>query len=165
MIIGIYGDLGSGKTLFMTLLGYILYNKGYNIMANYHLNFPYQPINLQKIEELNKCAILIDELHIFIDSRRSMSKFNQKFSYFILQTRKRGIIFIYTSQFKRSVDLRIRDITDISILADKNKKNGKVYYTYYIHSAKPRLIKINEDEIKFVYDLYDTNQIIQPIDL
>ena len=169
MIIEICGDLGSGKTLFMTLLGYICYKKGYLIMSNYHLNFPYQPINLKDLESIQKCCILIDEMHIFVDSRSSMKDFNKKFSYFILQSRKRQTNLIYTTQYRQSVDKRVRNLTDISIIAEKQKDiQGNLWFKYVIFNSwlrQPKVIRLHEDLIKFVYRLYDTNQIIKPIDI
>jgi len=169
MIIEIMGDLGSGKTLFMTFLGHLLYKKGYPIMANYHLGFPYKPIDFKQVQELTKCAILVDEMHVFMDSRRSLKKFNQEFSYFILQTRKRNIILIYTTQFHSSVDLRLRRIVDYIIMAEKQKDaQNNIWFKYIVFSGfskVPKVLRIHEDRLKYLYKLYDTNQIIEPINL
>src|SRR5690606_23431888 len=116
MIIGINGDIGSGKTILAVYFAFKLKKKGYRIMSNVPITFPdgtkSEPVDVRNLDKLDHCVIILDEAHIFLDSRRSASKGNLTTSYFILQTRKRGIIFIYTAQLGSSVDKRLRNVQD-----------------------------------------------------
>lgn len=133
-------------------------------MSNYKIRFAdkteAKAIDVRNLDKLEKCVVILDEAHIYLDSRRSASKTNMTTSYFILQTRKRGIILIYTAQLGTSVDKRLRNVQDYNIVAIKNKK----YFKYYVSSqTMQKSIIINKEKFKPVFKIYDTNQIIPPI--
>ena len=164
MIIGINGDIGSGKTVLGVYLAYKLKKKNYKIMSNVKIKFPdgseSEAINVKNLEHLDNCVIVLDEAHTILDSRRSASKTNLTTSYFILQTRKRGIVLIYTAQLGTSVDKRLRNVQDYNIVAIKNKK----YFKYLIsNQTQERSIIIDKEKFKPIFKMYDTNQIIPPI--
>jgi thymidine kinase len=105
MIVGFIGDMGSGKTLSMVRLAYSLHLKGYTIYSNFKLFFPFEYFTLQDIlsyaensQNFTNTVFLIDEAHIFMDSRRSASARNLALSYFILQTRKQNVWLFFTTQ-------------------------------------------------------------------
>jgi len=115
MIIGIVGDIGSGKTLSMTHLGMIMQKSGISIYSNYHLEFPHVRIdNIQDINSINTPtnALLFDEIWITADSRKSMQYENIMLSTSVLQSRKKHIDILYTTQYIAQVDTRIRDVTN-----------------------------------------------------
>lgn len=123
-IIGLTGDRGSGKTLVMVYLGLKEHIKrGAKIYANFHLKgVPYTYIDFPTLlwmadneVDLRDCIILIDEAHIWVDSRTSGKKLNRLFTYFLLQTGKDNINIYWTSQRKGQVELRLRQQTDIWI--------------------------------------------------
>jgi len=120
-VIGIIGDIGSGKTLFMTYIAYILYNKGWRVYANYKLNFPYTSIislkTLDNLEGKNN-MILLDEAWITADSRKSGSYLNLALSKIVLQSRKKSAELLYTTQYANQVDIRIRQITHVYIVPE-----------------------------------------------
>ena len=106
------GVKGSGKTCYMTALLCESYRQGRTVYANYHLQFPYTPLNMEEIvddmENLQNVAIAIDEAQIYFDCRMSASKQNRLFSYLMLQSRKRNVDINMTSQQLFNVDVRIR---------------------------------------------------------
>ena len=164
MIIGINGDIGSGKTVLAVFFAYLLKLKGYRVMSNVRIKFPdgteAEPIDTKNLDKLDHCVIILDEAHIYLDSRRSASKTNMTTSYFILQTRKRGIILIYTAQLGTSVDKRLRNVQDFNIVAIKNKQ----FFKYVVSSqTSERRITIRKDKFKPIFKMYDTNEIIPPI--
>lgn len=112
------GRRGAGKTLTMVKDAYKYYLNGYKILSNIKLPFG-ELINesdilaLDKESNLYNCVILLDELQIFFESRRSMKKQNLDFSNFIQQLRKRNITLLGTTQYSNTVDLRFRQHTDI----------------------------------------------------
>lgn len=171
MLIGIKGKLGAGKTLAMTFLGYLAQQKyGTKIASNYKTTFSDQYITtLKQFESFKNGIMLLDELWLWIDSRRSGSDKNMIVNKIPLASRKRGLIIIYTSQQIGQTDLRIRGITDLIIeptltpLVDNS--TGKLIYdskgfplsicTLHIFGAKVKKISFLANS---VYDLYDTNE-------
>lgn len=169
MIIGFVGKMGSGKTLCMTMLAHWYYTKGSEIFANYSLKFPYKSIDYNKIKgldiEFQNSVLLLDEIHTFIDSRASMTNRNKAVSYFITQSRKRQLIFMYTTQRWGQVDVRMRNNTDYVFKCRKteseNKKNVYINIEMYNYDGKMRRLKIRANPY---FNLYDTTQIVNPFE-
>lgn len=114
------GEKRSGKTLSMVAETYEE-TKGTDIKiyANFELNKKYFPnfirITKKDLENFYKnkdefynSYFLIDEIHIFMDSRKFGKKGNQKIGYFLGQMGKRGNTFRGTSHFPHLVDFRLR---------------------------------------------------------
>jgi len=100
----------------MVYYAYIYYRKGYDIYSNVGLKFPYTTLTRETLEEytkskkqFKKAIFLIDEAYLFFDSRRSGSKLNRIFSYFMLQTSKRNVHLFVTAQFFHTLDKRFRE--------------------------------------------------------
>lgn len=168
----------------MTHQAYLYYRSGHQIYSNYKLTFPFiqgakQPIYLtmRRLKELveNKKALqnvvlLIDEAHIFIDSRSSMEKKRKIITYFILQTRKSNVRLLYTTQHMGQVDKRLRDTTDIicmcSNLSNKSslvKDKGRPVHILqqsvfqWRDEMKPRKKVLYANPI---FSLFDTTEMI-----
>ncbi|MGV9141417.1 MAG: zonular occludens toxin domain-containing protein [Promethearchaeota archaeon] len=112
------GKRGAGKTLTMIKDGYKYYKSGWKVLRNLKACFgefidEESILSLDKTSNIRDCVILMDELQIFFDSRRSMKKENMKFSNFIQQVRKRNIIILGTTQYSNTIDLRLRQHIDI----------------------------------------------------
>lgn len=172
MITMYIGGMGSGKSLSMVRQAYHYYKQGYTILSNMKLNFPHTVINSEMIrkfasnrENLYNTVILIDEIHIFIDSRRSSSSKNLMASYFITQTRKQKVKLLGTSQHRHQLDRRLRD--NVSIYIDCEKIELPMMYK----DGNPTLLVINHvntpkryEKMTFIgnpyFKLYDTEEII-----
>lgn len=63
--------------------------------------------------ELEDCVLLLDEMYQIADSRSSGSKLNKLFTYFMVQTRKRGVDVYFCTHHLDHVDLRLRRAADI----------------------------------------------------
>jgi len=173
MIIGYIGTRGRGKTLSCVREAYEHYLEGYEIYSNIKLNNKYfkkwnwidnkMIINWVKGDkQFKKAFFILDEVHIYLDSRMGMSKRNVIISYFVLQTRKRNVRIGYTTQFFDQVDKRLRQPTEVLIscqnymiangMFQKNrvyqKETGKSFYDTFKGSD--------------YFDYYDTNEIINP---
>ena len=178
MLIGIEGGLGSGKSAIMVKYLNVdkhKYNK--HIMCNIGLEgMEYEPIDVYKLLEyeegntsLYDITLGIDELTVFADCRTSMSKRNRVLSYLVLQSRKRNVDVYYTTQDLQMIDFRIVDHTPITVHAEKlfNKKNEEIdhYRKYTIidrtNPKRPKLTTFIMD-LRPLYDLYDTDEIVQP---
>ena len=160
MIITIHGGLGSGKTLFLTYLAYKSYKNNLTVYSNYHLAFNYKPIILNETFNYENCFIAFDEMHVYFDSRSSISRFNKIFSYFVLQTRKRNVTLCCTAQLYSSLDKRVRNVADRIIWAEKTNNGFKYTITDGLQ-VKTILLPFNQAEK--IYKLYDTKQIIHPL--
>lgn len=170
------GSKGSGKTLTAVKDAYKYYLKGFDVYTNMSsLNFAYtiessDMMKLGKDSNLYNCVILVDEVQILFDSRRSMKKENLDFSNFIQQVRKRRIRFLATTQYKNSTDRRLRDNLDIlvkpKILSlDKGEIVEVVYYDLtsiedildYGGGGFPKFLNLVYIPNK-IYELYDTEE-------
>lgn len=117
------GSRGKGKTLTMVKDAYRYYLDGYKVLANIDLPFAKYISNedvllLDKDSRVRNCVLLLDEIQVFYDSRASSNKVNMRFSNFIQQIRKRGVIVLCTTQFANAVDKRLRQHLDIIALPE-----------------------------------------------
>jgi len=120
MIVSLEGVMGSGKSLTATALAYEEYRvHGKKVLSNNHMNFPHQFFDLQYFldhlqdEEMEDCVLILDEAYLYLDSRTSASKLNKLFTYFTVQTRKRGVDMYICTHHIDIVDKRLRRAIDI----------------------------------------------------
>lgn len=173
MIIGYVGDMGSGKTLSMVKMAYSLHNKGYTIFSNISLNFPFQYFTLDDIlsyaeNDTNfvNTVFLVDEAHIFMDSRASMTKRNLILSYFILQTRKKNVWLFFTTQYYHQIDKRLRASSNAIVeCSSKVLDDGRMFVLNKFNIVKNQ--KIVEKSFVFYgniyFELFNTNEVVRPI--
>ena len=163
MILGFIGKMGSGKTLSMTKYAKEYFDQGCKIYSNYNLNFKHEKIDIKKLltmdDDLQNAVILLDEIHIFIDSRESMRKKNRLISYFITQSRKRNLILMFTTQQMHQIDKRLRTNCNYFIMCSKKQVGSEAYIRNMIVSEddKRRVTFVKASDY---YDLYNTKQII-----
>jgi len=137
------GEKRSGKTLSMVADVYNMLPKikkyNYKIYSNFKLNPKYFgktfPINREILVEMykekhkfQKCIFMIDELHIFADSRESQSKENKAIGYLAGQLGKRGVIFLGTTHFFNLVELRLRLYCERRIFIRKGLVINNIFY-------------------------------------
>ena len=176
-IIGITGNLGSGKTLIATFFAYSdWYSDKRMVYSNYKLSFPFSYLSIKVLKELfdkknlKVADFIIDEMQIFMDSRNSGSERNKLMSYWVLQTRKRKVNLIYTTQFYGQVDVRLRNATatrvecvnfgtyenpDLEFTISKRAEVGDEIF--FVPVKRFRL----SDPERF-FELYDTDETIDP---
>jgi len=140
LLILVLGHMGSGKTLFLTILGYMTKAK---VISNFKLNYPNKSVeNLSITQIINedfkeKVVILLDEAWLYLDSRRSSSSLNQIFSYILFQSRKKNLNFYLTAQLGNTLDVRFRRLADFIVYC----KNHKNYFEY-------TLVNLNNNQYK-----------------
>ena len=164
MLCGVFGNICSGKTLLLVFfLKYLNYPEKY---TNFTVKIKgVKPITLSELLTMNfslneKSLVCLDEAYIELDSRRSLKKKNIDISHLIFQSRKRSVDIIYASQLRSSVDLRLRDLTQVNILAlGKNNKNA---FVYYIHEFD-QFFTIPGEIAEMLFKLYDTYEIVEPL--
>ncbi|MFW6130936.1 MAG: zonular occludens toxin domain-containing protein [Atribacterota bacterium] len=174
MIVLYKGARGRGKTLTMTKDALKYYNNGWRVYSNME-GLPFatyiSPEDIMKIDknsDLRDCVLVVDEVQVLFDSRASMRKENRGFSYFIQQIRKRGLIFLATTQFAGTVDLRFRQHVDIIAVPNFNKYY-KVCEVEYIDitsqedleflMTEPKSKKVLFDA-RPIFNLYNTKELI-----
>lgn len=121
MLITFEGIQGSGKTTAAAALAYEESKRtGKVVYSNDHLNFPnYRHFDtavfVEKIvgEELEDMILLTDEMYQMADSRSSQTKLNKLWTYFAVQTRKRGVDMYICTHHLDHIDLRLRRAVDI----------------------------------------------------
>lgn len=165
-IIGIVGSMGSGKTLIATALAHHYMKGGATVYANYKLNFDSKALRLSDIQDcdydFHHALLIIDEIHLFLDSRTSGTKKNRIFSYFITQSRKRNLIFFYTTQNAHQVDKRLRSNTDYIIKCENMTPGAKenVIIKWTITDMNTNISKTFAIKADPFFKLYDTHQVI-----
>ena len=113
------GVMGSGKTLSACALAYLEHTRGREIISNVHVNFPFRQLDTQFFvdhmmdTELTDCVMILDEAYIYLDARTSASKLNKLFTYFIAQTRKRGVDLYVCIHHIDTLDKRLRRAIDV----------------------------------------------------
>jgi len=169
------GAKGKGKTLTMTKDALKYYMNGWKVLRNLHEVKFGEYISTEEILEIDKnslikdCILLVDEIQIFFDARRSGRKQNLNFSNFVQQVRKRGIILLCTTQYANTVDLRLRQHLDV-LAYPKYIKELKVCEVLYVDLTTIEdglLGGLTEPEyVKIVYDaepifkLYNTHEVV-----
>ena len=180
MIHLITGKQGSGKTLLMTKMSYEGYLKGKTVYSNVDFKFPYKTLDYQDIIscKLENAIVVIDEGHLLLSSRNSMSTTSRKIcDSFVSMVRKKNLDLIISTQAQRKIDCRIRDETDYYHNAEKYVYINNEWIIQYsnidLDIDIPTIILINttdmstDQQIKsffhanIYYKLYDTKQIIE----
>jgi len=184
-MVGFYiaiGKQGSGKTVLMTKMCIDEINNPYNnkdtkVFSNYTLyGVEYTPVTFDKSKEPNKLSILdtleenphffnnsimlLDEIHIYLDSLDFMRKNNRRMQVFFSQLRKRNILLLATTQYIMNVDIRIRrqcknvfEMTHIyKDLFEVVTSEIDGYFTEEI--SKYNIV------LKDYYKYYDTNELV-----
>lgn len=188
VVVGLVGEMRSGKTLLMTLLLHDDNVRGKEVIANYHLNFNSEVLDVNALDEsirggdtdyFKDKSIGIDEIHVFMDSRGSGQKRNKMMSYFLTQSGKLDTTVYWTSQFLRQVDVRLRLNTQILYKCERySLRNGKKYalrqddkreefcidaHKHFLKDTPKGLMYVYEKTLtiknpKKYYSLYDTKE-------
>ena len=172
------GRQSSGKTAFITKLLVDNYTYDKKVYSNYTLfGIDYERItfdnkrNKNAIDILNvikdnpnyfnNSIMLLDEIHLYFDSRDFMKHNNRIIQNFFSQLRKRNILLLATTQYILHLDIRIRRQA-LAVFQMTNLKDGifKVdvheidgYYTSFIRTE---LVNLNS-----YFKYYDTNELIE----
>jgi hypothetical protein len=172
IVVGIEGGLGSGKTVLMVKL-LKDDSKDKRVMANFKLmGFKHDDLDVLSLmgdENIKNVSIGIDEMTVFMDCRRSSKKMNMLMSYFILQSRKKGVTLYYTTQDLGMVDIRLYRHTDIQVFCSKLYDSDNVeiehYRNYIFVDLRNRRNVSTSSWVMFIkpfYRYYDTTEVILP---
>lgn len=154
----------------LVLLAYCEWRAGKRILANMlELVFPSEVLDPDLIvhlsETLTGCTICIDEIHTVADSRKSGKEQNIQIANFFLQSRHRGVNVIYTDQYEGQVEKRIRDNTDIVIVArnlyqDSDGDDIDDQFEYVVMDLRKETQIVIQIYGKPIFNLYSDAEII-----
>ena len=172
--IAVIGDMGSGKTNFVTAILKQNHDSGRDIIANYKLKFPHKLMSFAELKdfppELHDADIGMDELGTGADSYDFMSEQSKNITKLVTQIRKRHCRVYYTVQRFKFITRRLRMLTDGFILCedlDKAKDHeaegfvcdGLFRLEFYNADMQPTRKPMVFDGAPY-RDLYDTDEII-----
>jgi len=173
MLVGIFGNLGSGKTLFLTWLLSLRKLEGFIIHTNYKCVYAdvteCAELLLLHMDSLpqepnRKYIFAIDELGQILRARDFMTTGNKILDTVFRRSRKRNCDVYYTSQSAMMVETNVRRITDIVIDCTYSRITKrvkvKIYSTCSLWGAteeKEKSIDATE-----MFDKYDTYEVIEP---
>lgn len=165
------GDLGAGKTLSAVALA-----SNWSVRAKVPLvsNMTIKgAVKINKKEDWSFLArfrqkgsvLLLDEAQSILDSRTSQIKGQVKFTEALAYLRKMRCLVIFTTPSLDLVDVRVRQRLSVRIYVSriKNKIVWDIYdpYTGIYRGAKA----IKQETMSRFYPLYDTYELISPIEL
>lgn len=165
MLTAFVGNLGQGKTYSMTVLASYLHAKyDLPIYANYKLHDAIMLRSFDDVLNAKHGIVCLDEAHIFLDSRGFKDPNSQKATHWLLQTRKKDLIVLYTTQNFGQVDIRMRRITDYLALCKKQK--GRGISMQFVDAQEMKLLRRQTilEPLERFYHLYDTKEVVTPIE-
>ncbi len=113
------GVMGSGKTFSAVTFAYLEFLRGREVICNLDVTFPHTKLNTEfflanmETHVMHDCVLILDEAYIYLDARSSSTKLNKLFTYFIGQTRKRGVDMFICIHHIDTVDKRLRRAIDM----------------------------------------------------
>lgn len=174
------GKQGSGKTLMQTKIAFDNHeaNESLRIFSNYKLSIPFTyvtfnseiDINKDKLDILaqldddpdyfNNSIMLIDEIHLYLDSLDFMRRNNRRLQTFFSQLRKRNILLLGTTQYVMNLDIRIRRQC-MNVFEMKHIKSSIFQVdTYDIDGYYTEFKSTYLVDLKAYYECYDTFELI-----
>ena len=163
LTITILGEKGSGKTLFMAIIGLLYYY--FNI--KFYTNF-YMPKEITSRKDFNIRAlynnpnvkgIFLDEVHNIADQNSNRTMETQLLVALFTQSRKRGQLIMMSSLVFYKLAKDLRSLTDLILYPKYNRKEDILYLTFWdIRTDKIRTRRIYKASRFFKY--YNTYEII-----
>lgn len=182
-IIAIIGKRGEGKTMLLSLLNWCDWLHEKHIWTNYHfLDGKERSHHMTKdflqtffdtqgeaFLQTHGGVLAIDEIATFIDAYDFRSKKAKIFSMFVMQTRKRNVKLLYTTQQLRLVPIRIRDNTDYIYEPSYEKETDMLYVDVFSFDGKFKTYIRTWKIMKALFlcqkhGLYNTNELIEVLD-
>jgi len=157
MLAGFMGKMGSGKTLWMSVLAsYISKLSGLPIYANYNLRGAKRLYTLEDLWAVDKGIICFDEAWITLDSR-NFGK-NVDLTHWINQTRKKQLLVLYSTQHISQIEMRMRKGTDFLFYTFRRGSSFNAQVVDYQYGQLGR--KLSLASPKPFFDLYNTFELV-----
>lgn len=169
MLIAVIGEVGSGKTLYMTRKALSIKRP---IYSNYNIKVPnYVPLTILDLLELpTNITMFLDEAYTWLESRTSGRKLNRLLSYIIFMSRKINIDVFASAQMFGAIDIRFREQANKLVIC-RRVKRGFIYHVkrkVLTRQFKVRIITktyfFSNKNAEYYYPYYDTLEVIDPSD-
>ena len=108
----------------------------------------------------NESIILLDEIHVELNSFDYLTDTNRQMQSFFSQLRKRNIFLFATTQHLKNVDVRIRRQLLFMFMCKQFAKNSFRIETYQVEYDSFSHRTTYEFDLKDYYQLYNTNELI-----
>lgn len=178
MLVGYYGQIGSGKNI-LSLHNTLIKNNYYKIYANFEIKVNnFEKIDIAELLHIEapknknkKIKVILDEAYTILESRMSLSDINQFMSYVEFQSRKKGMDIDVIAQLRGTVDIRYRKMEHMTFFgkARREKINGKMnnedFHYVVTNGFKAKKIGLKYSGAKKLFPIYNTNEVIMPINL
>ena len=159
------GKMGAGKSLGATALAVALADgTGRPLYANYHIRHPqaHYIASTRELFAVESGILVLDEAHLFLDSRQWKDRGVIKLTHWATKIRKKNLICFLISQHIRQVDVRLRNLLDVLIVAERlDQLNFKFTFIDYQYRKLGRSIFLHGD--KQYFELYDTFETLKPL--
>lgn len=169
MLVAVIGEIGSGKTLYMTRKALSIKRE---VFSNYKINIPnYKPLTIFNLIEFpTNITMFLDEAYTWLESRTSGKKLNRILSYLIFESRKINVDVYASAQLFGTIDIRFREQANKLVIC-RRVKHGFIYHIKRKVLTRQFKIKIltktyflSNKNAKFYYPYYDTLEVIDPSD-
>lgn len=117
VLFSIIGELGTGKTLSAVSLTFRNWiKKRLKVYSNIPLyKIPYHLIDsVDKLDMMREGVVLADEMWTLLNARKSTSKTNRLVSSILLKSRKRDLVYFFTTQLLDLIDKAVRRLIDFT---------------------------------------------------
>lgn len=157
MLVGFTGNMGTGKTLSMVIHGYALHRRfNVPVFANFDTTFSMPVHSWDDIYRINNGVLMLDEAHVAFDSRAFKDDHGR--THFILQTRKKNLLVMFTTQHISQVDKRLRNVCDYVVICKKSGDKVTNQVIEFLSDKIGRKIKLHG--VSRFYGLYDTYELV-----
>jgi len=170
MLVAVFGKMGSGKTLLMTIMSELIKSRfpAVPVYSNYHLKNQNEDVkDTKQLISISNGVISLDEFWITMDSR--VWDDNVFLTHWINQTRKKNLLVFYTTQNFKQIDIRVRHATDLLIFCEKFKNRLKTGFWFrfsFISNPSGRImktLKLTEAKARLFYDFYNSFEVVEPL--
>ena len=172
-ITGIFGEAENGKTTYMVshLLTEATTLEHYDeFYCNLHVQHPrVKFITYEELRRLKcptekgtaKALVGLDQIHKYIDARRSNSQQNVDFSQVIIESRQHGFDLIYTTWMRSVVDKRLRPFTNLYVLAQRGYRGFEYDRIDKDAGVELPLVRMPWSKAQQVWNKFDTTELIE----
>jgi hypothetical protein len=173
-ITGVFGERENGKTTYMVkhLLKEVHSGRYYDkAFCNIEVKDPkVELINYKELLELKlpaphgipRAIVGLDQIHKYMDARRSNSAANVAFSQMIVESRQHGFDLIYTTWMRSVVDKRLRPFTALYVLAQR-AATGFEYDLIDKERGELGIVKMPWEMARQVWAKFDSAELIEDV--
>ncbi len=165
-VIAYVGPRGSCKTLFAVATMKTYQSEGYKIFSNITLfDIPYTKVDFLQLskfpEWLRDGIVVMDEMTLGADAYNFLHKQVRDITKFVVQIRKRNLMFIYITQDFSTIAKRLRGQTDYYYEFHAGSIGGTSQINVFNLRNQFEFIQTIPFDGRNYFDFYNTNEIIE----